>query len=294
MDQSVKYLERPEGRIAYSIEGRGPLVVCIPGMGDLRSTYRFLVPAVSAAGFRVASMDLRGHGDSDATFSAYDDVAAGTDALALIEHLGGPAVLIGNSMGAGAAAWAAAESANDEDGETTAMAVPVALDVAVGLTGSRRVTGLVLVGPFVRNPTVSAWATLAFRLALLRPWGRAVWRKYYRTLYPGRRPVDLAEYQTRIDEGLRLPGHWHAFAATTHTSHEPVEKRLGDIRVPVLVIMGERDSDFPDPAAEARLISKRTGAEILMVPKAGHYPQAEYPEIVNPAVLDFIRRILGD
>ena len=78
-------------------------------MGELRSVYRFTVPALVAAGYRVATMDLRGHGDSDATFGRYDDVAAGGDVVALVEHLGGPAVVIGSSMGAGAAAWAAAE-----------------------------------------------------------------------------------------------------------------------------------------------------------------------------------------
>src|SRR4051812_49552667 len=99
-----QWLPRPQGRIGYDVAGSGPLVVCVPGMGDLRSTYRHTVPALVAAGFRVATMDLRGHGDSDATFDSYDDVAAGTDVIALIEHLGGPAVVLGNSMGASAAA----------------------------------------------------------------------------------------------------------------------------------------------------------------------------------------------
>ena len=36
-------------------------------MGDLRSVYRFLAPELVGAGYRVATMDLRGHGDSDAT-----------------------------------------------------------------------------------------------------------------------------------------------------------------------------------------------------------------------------------
>src|SRR3954453_19160906 len=126
----TQFLQRPEGRIAFDVEGTGPLVVCLPGMGELRSTYRFTVPALTAAGYRVATMDLRGHGDSDTTFARYDDVAAGEDALALVEQLGGPAVLLGNSMGAGAAAWAAAER-------------------------PELVSGLGLIGPFVRNPPAS-------------------------------------------------------------------------------------------------------------------------------------------
>ncbi len=84
---ATRYLERPEGRIAYDVTGEGPLVVCVPGMGDLRSVYRFLVPELATVGFRVATMDLRGHGESDATFTTYDDVAAGGDPHTVrVEH----------------------------------------------------------------------------------------------------------------------------------------------------------------------------------------------------------------
>ena len=66
----------PHRRIAYDLTGAGPLVICLPGLGDLRSVYRFLAPALAEVGFRVATMDLRGHGESDTTYDAYDDVAA--------------------------------------------------------------------------------------------------------------------------------------------------------------------------------------------------------------------------
>ncbi len=260
------FLERPGGRIAYDVAGDGPLVVAVPGMGDLRSNFRYLAPALLEAGYRVATMDLRGHGDSDATFETYDDVAAGSDALALIEHLGGPAVIVGNSMGAGAGAWAAAER-------------------------PEAVAGLALLGPFVRNAPTGLLKVLMFRLALLRPWGRAAWHAYIPNLYPGRPPEDLDEHRARIRESLRRPGHWRAFAATTHTSHEPAHTRLTEVRAPTLVVMGDADPDFSDPRAEAAYVAGRMGAESLMVPGAGHYPHAEYPEIVSPAILAFLERV---
>ena len=260
-----RYLTRPHGRIAFDVSGAGPLVVCVPGMGDLRSSYRFVVPALVDAGYRVATMDLRGHGDSDATFERYDDVAAGTDVLALAAELGGgPAVVVGNSMGAGAAAWAAAEA-------------------------PQLVAALILVGPFVRNVPVGRGAELAFRLALLRPWGPAAWNAWYRRLFPGRAPADLPDHQASIRASLRRPGHWRAFAATTHTSHAPVQARLDEVATRVLVVMGDRDPDFPDPAAEARFVADRLGGSVVMVPGSGHYPHAEYPEIVNPAIVGFLR-----
>ncbi len=261
----AQYLPRPGGRIAYDVQGDGPLVVCVPGMGDLRSVYRFLVQPLVEAGWRVAAMDLRGHGDSDATFASYDDVAAGGDVLALIQRLDGPAVIVGNSMGAGAAAWAAAESPADA-------------------------AGLVLIGPFVRNPPISWLAVLAFRIALLRPWGRWAWKAYYASQYPGRRPSDLTEHLRRLDHNLRQPGHWRAFAKTTHTSHAPVEARLSQVTVPTLVVMGDHDRDFSDPTGEARVVAERLKGEVVLVPGAGHYPQAEYPEVVAPAIVSFVQR----
>ncbi len=260
------YLTRPSGRIAYSLLGEGPLVICLPGMGDVRSVYRFLAPALAEAGFRVAAMDLRGHGDSDATFNVYDDVAAGGDLMALAKYLGGPAILIGNSMGAAAACWAAAE--------------------APQLT-----VGLVLLGPFVRNGKVSPLGKLMFRLALLRPWGPAAWRAYFRTLYPTRRDAGYEAHLAEVAGNLRKPGHWDAFCKTTQTSHDPAEARLDEVHAPTLVVMGEKDPDFPDPAIEARWIADRLKGEVLMVRGAGHYPQAEFPEVVSPAVVEFLRRI---
>ena len=260
---ATKFLNRQEGRIAYEVNGNGPLVVCAPGMGDLRSAYRFLAPGLISAGYRVAAMDLRGHGDSDATFDAYDDVAVGTDLLALVRQLGGPAILIGNSMSAGGAVCAAAE-------------VP------------EFVAGLVLIGPFVRQVPVGLLATLAFRVVMLPPWSSAAWNAYYAKLFPGRPPADLREHRAQIRASMRKPGHARAFRATTHTSHAPAEARLDDVDTPTLVVMGARDPDFPDPEAEAHIVADRLRGKALIVPDAGHYPQVEYPEVVTPAVVDFL------
>ena len=105
----TSYLTRPGGRIGYDVAGEGPLVVLVPGMGDLRAGYRFLAPALRTAGYRVACTDLRGHGDSDAAFPSYGDEETAGDVSALIEELGGPAVVVGNSMAAGSAVLAAVQ-----------------------------------------------------------------------------------------------------------------------------------------------------------------------------------------
>lgn len=266
--QETSYLSRPEGRIGYDVAGTGSLVVLVPGMGDLRAGYRFLAPALRAAGYRVACTDLRGHGDSDTTFASYGDEETAGDVIALIEKLGGPAVVVGNSMGAGSAVLAAAQRP--------------------GL-----VSGLVLVGPFVRNPKTSAMRRVLLRVAMAPPWAAISWKSYLPKLYAGRRPADFGEYRDQVIASLRRPGHAKAFSATTRTSHDLAEARLADVTAPALVVMGEHDPDFPDPRAEADWIARALRAQVVMVPEAGHYPQSQRPDITTGAVLRFLESVQG-
>ena len=95
---SISQLGVPGGTIAYELHepvgtGAGsaaasrPLVVCSPAMGDVRDVYAPLAQSLAEAGFRVVTADLRGHGDSSATFSDYGDEATASDLIALIEAL---------------------------------------------------------------------------------------------------------------------------------------------------------------------------------------------------------------
>lgn len=264
----VRTLTRPGGSIAFDVQGDGPLVVCLPGMGELRASFRYTAPALTAAGYRVATMDLRGHGESDATFDAYDDVAAGSDALALIRELGGgPAIIVGHSMSAGATVWAAAERPD-------------------------LVAGVVLVGPFVRNPPMNPVLRWAFRIAMSPPWAPAVWSAHLPSLYPGQKPTDFDEHRRRIRASMRRPGHAKAFSATTRTDHSPAEARLDEVAAPALVVMGLADPDFKDAAAEAAWVTERLGAEQLLVPDVGHYPHVQSPEVVNAALVAFCDKVM--
>ena len=266
----VRFLQRPEGRVSYTVAGSGPLVVAVPGMGDLRSTYRELVGPLVDAGFRVAVTDLRAHGDSDTTFREFGDIATGQDLLALIDELGGPAVVLGNSMGAGAAAWAAAERPD-------------------------AIAGLVLFGPLLRDPAMSRLAVAGmhglYRILFARPWGAGVWAGYYRkTLNRGRTAPWLAEHVAALKASLSEPGRLRSFRhLTLQLTHSVVEPRLPEVTAPILAFVGALDPDFKDPAAEAEWI-RSLGAEVVSVDECGHYPQAQRPDVVVPATLAFLQR----
>ena len=264
---TTRYLSRPEGRVAYDVQGSGPLVVLVPGMGELRSSYRYLAPRLVQAGYTVASTDLRGHGDSDTSFSSYGDVATADDVSALISELGGSAVIVGNSLAAGSGVIVAAEH-------------------------PEQVTGLVLVGAFVRNPPANAITRALFRAMMAPLWIAPVWKGYMPTLYAGQKPEDFEEYRTAVIASLRRPAYGKAFSLTTRqTDHDPAEAALGGVTAPVLVIMGDRDPDFTDPAAGARWIGEALNGEVVMVAEAGHYPHSQQPAITSDAVLAFLAEV---
>jgi pimeloyl-ACP methyl ester carboxylesterase len=264
--QTNSFLARPGGRVSYDVTGAGPLVVLVPGMGDLRSSYRYLAPVLVAAGYRVASTDLRGHGESDTTFASYGDTDTAGDVSALIAELGGPAVIVGNSMGAGAAVLAAAGH-------------------------PELVSGLVLIGPWVRNGANGALKRALFRLVMARPWAAAAWKSYLPKLYAGRRPDDFEDYRDQLVANLRRPGYARAFSLTTRTDHAPAEARLADVAASAMVIMGELDPDFPDAAAEAGWIGESVHGEVVMVPDAAHYPQSQQPGFTADAIVRFLASV---
>lgn len=91
-------------------EGKGPLVLLCHGWPELSYSWRHQIPAIAAAGFRVAAPDMRGFGKTSApadvgAYSIFDHVG---DMVALVEALGErQAVIIGHDWGA-PVAWHAA------------------------------------------------------------------------------------------------------------------------------------------------------------------------------------------
>ena len=245
-------LERRDGTLAYDVAGSGPLIVLLPGLGQLRSAYRQLVPELVARGFRTVALDLRGHGGSSVGWPAHGADAMGPDVVALVEALGGPALLVGNSYGAGPAVWAAAERPD-------------------------LVAGLVLTGPFVR-PQRTPWVMrAAMRVLFGGPWRVAAWDAFTSGLLKAGRPDDHAAERARLRASLREPGRFEALAAMLARDDAPIEARLGRVRAPSLVLMGTADPDWPDPMAEARAVAEALGGRAEALDGVGHYPHLEVP-----------------
>jgi len=264
----TQYLDRPGGRIAYDDSGgSGSLVIAAPGMGDTRAVYRHVRAPLVEAGFRFVTMDLRGMGESTAHWNDLSDGGVASDYLALIDELdAGPAVLVGSSLACGSAVIAATQAPES-------------------------VAGLAVIGPFVRQVPQKWWQKAVFATMLAPPWGRTAWVSYYRTnMYPGAKPPDHDEYVAELSRNLAEKGRMASLRSLASNTHVEAGQVLTQVTQPTVVVMGTADPDFPDPVGEARELAEILSAELLLVDGSGHYPQADRPEIVAPAIIDLVRR----
>ena len=187
-----------------------------PGVADIRSTYRFLAPLIADAGYRVASVDLRGHGGSSTGWDSYSYPDTAGDLIQVIRKLGGPAVIAGHSFSGGATTIAAA-------------------------THSDLVSAIVEISPFTRPQNYSVPALLSnahncrrggLLLARFGLTGSVrAWSKYL-VAYPGRKPDDWDIYLGALQANLREPGRTKAAQKMFRSSatQKVAGARLADVR----------------------------------------------------------------
>ena len=260
--------------------GRGAPVLLLHGFTGSGTTWDALRSALHAA-FTVITVDLTGHGRSDAPAdpARYALGRFSGDLLAVLDSLGiGRVALLGYSMGGRAA-----------------------LDFA--LRHHARVAALVLesTSPGIADEAERAArsasdAALAARIerdgvaAFVDEWERLpLWASQETLAADARaqlRRQRLANDATGLANSLRGAGAG-ATAAVTH--------QLGNITVPVQLIAGERD---PKYVALARLIAASAYAasttELVVVAGAGHAVHLERPAEFAGLVERFLNRVSSE
>ena len=78
-----------------------------------------------------------------------------------------------------------------------------------------------------------------------------------------------------------------ALATRLIAGHDAVEL-LNRIACPVLVMAGEQDAETP-PAYAHAIAERIPGAEVVIIPQAGHLVNLEQPEAVNGALMRFLQ-----
>lgn len=270
----TQFVDVEGGRIAYEVTGDGPLVVLAPGMGTTRNAYRFLLPKIVAAGYRVANVDLRGHGESSMGFTSYTRTDTANDLLAVIRQLGGPAVVVGNSFSGGSATIMAATA-------------PELITAIVEMCPFTRVPKID-VPAMLRNPRHRKGVLLLLRTAMTG--SVRTWTRYLDHAYPGQKPAD---YDTNLAEllvNLRA-GAMKAARKMGLSQPKDAQAQLPNVHCPALIMMGSLDPDWPNPQAEGAAIvaaMPQGVARYVMIEGAGHYPHVQYPDQVADALLPFL------
>ena len=280
---ATHHLSVEGGALAYELRGTtGPLVVLAHGMGDDRRAYRFLAPALVDAGYRVAAVDLRGAGESSTGWPSYSRTDIAGDLLALVEHLGGPAVLVGHSIAGGAVTIAAAKA-------------------------PELVTAVVELAPFTRKQSFSLGdlRSSAYRRGATHLMGTLLgsskaWARYLDVAYPvsgsGARPGDHDARLAEIRAMLAEPGRMKALQAMFKSAPTDADAQLARVTRPVLVVQGDADPDWADPRAEGEAIVAALPAgrgRLEVVHGSGHYPHVQHPAEVLALVLPFLSATTG-
>jgi 3-oxoadipate enol-lactonase len=250
--------------IAYDIEGSGPLVVFLHGIGGNRSNWDRQV-AYFAARFCAVAWDARGYGTSDdppqpLKFSNYAD-----DLVRLLDHLDADrAHLVGLSMGG------------------------MILQDFYGRYADRVAT-LALVDTSAGFGNVSVEVRRDFLARRLDPLERGLTPA---DIAPGVVEVLVAKSATATArqrmhvsiEALRVEPYKQALHAIITTDFRAV---LPHINVPTLVIVG--DEDVVTPPADAEFLTRAIrGAKLVTIPGAGHLTNIEQPESFNAALETFL------
>lgn len=265
MTQTTAYLDVPDGRLAYVEAGdtaKPPVVLLHAGYVDRRMWARELAHLSRRA--HVVAPDARAHGASSSPTRAFrqcDDVAA------LVRHLDrGPAVLIGVSMGAGAA-------------------------VDTALEHPETVAGLVLSGAGTNEPSFTdPWALglLARLQAAVEARDPAAWMAAELEFAAGPHRA-LGDLDADV-VALLTTMHEHFVSTHVRPGVMPPDvvrgswERLSEITVPTLGIVGELDGTDHIAMCERAIAGVRDGRGVTRVAGAGHFPNLERPQEWEAAV----------
>ena len=210
---------------------------CLHGLVDTLEIWKHMAPDLEARG-RVTRIDQRGHGQSGAPPGPYTRADLAADVLAVLDAEGiNQTILVGHSMGG-----------------------IVAMEAALAYPD--RIAGLVLIGTTSEcREKVAGWYE---RIALAGERDGA----------PGLGRAIYGEKSTKKIAG-DAQGIAHVTRMLKSLYSDPLTPKLGEIRCPALMTVGEKDPMGPKASEIVHAAMPAGRAELLRVPDKGHWLQLE-------------------
>ncbi|KAJ3046407.1 hypothetical protein HK097_000884 [Rhizophlyctis rosea] len=251
----------------------------LPGMGDFRHSFRFIAPKfASELDYRCLVADMRGAGPEaqDPKGGNYGFFECVSDALGILDQEGvkEPVTFVVNSFCAAVALHIAIEH-------------PARVKAIVGLAGFfRPASGIFAsVMPIILPLVVNSYT-------------HTIWLTYYKKLFISHPPADLPSYISAMDKIYSSdPNKSRVLNALLKSAPQcgPTWAKVAECKAPVLVVVGEKDPDWPDAVKEGKeVFGKLTGSvgkEIVVFEGVGHYPHVELPERTFEVAKAFLERV---
>jgi pimeloyl-ACP methyl ester carboxylesterase len=262
-------------------DASGPLVLLAHGGGQTRHSWHGTAGLLADRGYHAVTLDLRGHGDSEWVRDGdYGLDAFADDLRAVVGEIGGPAVMIGASLG-GLSSMVAIARADDPAALGAAL---VLVDVAANI----EVAGANRIGDFMRaNP--EGFATLedvADAIAAYNP---------HRP-----RPTNLLGLKKNVRRGADGRWHWHwdprfmgnpdVDEPRTFLVREQLEADARTLKLPTLLVRGGR-SDLLSEEGARQFLALVPHAEYVDVPGAGHMVAGDRNDTFNAGIIEFLSRV---
>jgi pimeloyl-ACP methyl ester carboxylesterase len=272
-------------RLHYVKAGSGPLVILLHGFPEFWYSWRFQIPVLAAAGYRVVAPDMRGFNTSEKPpgVRSYLIDTLSDDVAALIHHLGeSKAVVAGHDWG-GAVAW------------YMPMRHPTIVERLIVLNAPHP-------SAFVRELRTirqlrRSWYMFFFQL----PWlpEAALHARRFAMLDRVMRndPVradafsdeDIRRYKHALNQPGALTATINYYRASFRRNPREAMQEPPPISCPTMLIWGEQDRYLGIPLTEG-LEQWVPDVRIERIPNASHWVQVDAPERVNELMLNFLTR----
>ena len=258
----------------YQRMGSGPLVLLLHGAGAATHSWRDLMP-VMAQNFDVIAPDLPGHGFTRIQSRQQCSLPAMAQAVGhLVKHLGAaPICIVGHSAGTAIALQAVATG---QITPNNVIGLNAALAPFRGLAGVLfpPMAKLLALNPFVPWVFSSLAGGPASARRLIQGTGSNIddqGHAYY---------ARLIARSDHVDGALSMMALWNL---------DPLLSKLGDLTVPVDLIVGEGDRTVP-PAEVKALSQRHPNFTLKSVPELGHLMHEEDPGMFAEMIQNLIEQ----